>query len=262
MSNNALRSYTIKVWRQDSQGSTGYLEEHKVTGISPDSSFLEMMDLLNEQIMSEKDGKGGYKRPIEFESDCREGICGTCGLVINGQAHGPRRAVATCQIYMRDFADNAVITIEPWRAEAFPVIKDLVVDRNAFDRIQQAGGYISVSTGPHADANAIPIPKPLSDHAFDMAACIGCGACVAACPNASASLFTSAKVSHLAMLPQGQPERARRVRRMVEQMDAEGFGHCSNIGECSAACPKSIPIESIARMKREYLRAAVIPFES
>lgn len=253
---NTLRRYTLKLWRQAGPNAAGQLESHDIDGISPNSSFLEMLDLLNEKLTKE-----GKVEPFEFESDCREGICGTCSLVINGNAHGPRLRVATCQVYMRDFADGSTITIEPWRAKAFPVIKDLVVDRTAFDRIISAGGYVSVGTGSHADANTLLIPKDVSDHAFDMAACIGCGACVAACPNASASLFTSAKISHLGIMPQGKIERARRVRRMVEQMDIEQFGHCSNIGECSAACPKGIPLESIARMKREYLRAAIIPFE-
>jgi succinate dehydrogenase / fumarate reductase, iron-sulfur subunit len=248
------RSYTIKFWRQNGPNDTSaHFEEQKVDNVSPGSSFLEMMDILNEELI-----KSG-RLPVEFESDCREGICGTCGLVINGQAHGPHRGVATCQIYMRDFQTGMTITIEPWRANAFPVIRDLVVDRSAFDRIMSSGGYVSVSTGPHADGNAIPIPKNDSDLAFDHAACIGCGACVAACPNASASLFTSAKISQLALLPQGKPERTRRVRRMVETMDKEGFGNCSNIGECAAVCPKRIPLQSIARMKREYLRAVVAP---
>ena len=255
MANIALRRYTLHIWRQDGPQAQGQLETHSIEGISPNASFLEMMDLLNEKLTKEG------KVPFELESDCREGICGTCNLVINGQAHGPRRNVATCQVYMRDFPDGDEITVEPWRAKAFPVIKDLVVDRSAFDRIIAAGGYVSVGTGSHADGNTLLIPKDVSDHAFDMAACIGCGACVAACPNASASLFTSAKVSHLALLPQGKIERGRRVRRMVEQMDIEGFGHCSNIGECSAVCPKGIPLESIARMKREYLRAALLPME-
>ncbi|MEM1350270.1 MAG: succinate dehydrogenase/fumarate reductase iron-sulfur subunit [Myxococcota bacterium] len=249
-------SLTLRVWRQSGPDAPGELKEYGLEGVSPNASFLEMMDLLNEQITLE-----GEELPIEFESDCREGICGTCGLVIDGQAHGPRRAVATCQLYMRDFKDGDTITIEPWRADGFPIIRDLVVDRSALDRIISAGGYVSVGTGPHADANAIKIPKDVSDHAFNMAACIGCGACVAACPNASASLFTSAKVSHLALMPQGRVERNRRVKRMVDQMDHEGFGNCSNIGECSAACPKGIPIESIARMKREYLRATLTEFE-
>lgn len=246
---------TLHVWRQDGPTTRGHLETHPLTGVSEDSSFLEMFDYLNETLMQ------AGKEPFEIESDCREGICGTCSLVINGQAHGPRRGVATCQVYMRDFEDGADITIEPFRAEAFPVIKDLVVDRNAFDRIIAAGGYVSTKTGPHADANAMPIPKDVSDRAFDMAACIGCGACVAACPNASASLFTAAKLSHLALLPQGKVERTRRARRMVEQMDIEGFGHCSNLGECSAVCPKQIPLSSIARMKREYLRSMVLANE-
>lgn len=247
---------TLRVWKQDGPQAEGHLESYSVKDIDPNTSFLEMMDILNEQLM------GDCKDPVEFESDCREGICGTCGLVINGQAHGPNRAVATCQLYMRDFNDGDTITIEPWRAESFPVIKDLAVDRSSFDEIISAGGYISISTGPHPDGNAIPIPKDKADHAFDMAACIGCGACVAACPNASASLFTSAKISHLALLPQGQAERGRRVKRMVDKMDSLGFGNCSNIGECSAACPKKIPLESIARMKREYLRATVSPHDA
>jgi len=246
----------LRIWKQEGPNSAGRLEDYEVKGVSEDSSFLEMMDILNEQLMKEG------KEPVEFESDCREGICGTCGLVINGQAHGPNRAVATCQLYMRDFHDGETITIEPWKAESFPVIRDLAVDRDAFDRIIAAGGYVSVSTGPHADANATLIPKDRSDRAFDMAACIGCGACVAACPNASASLFTSAKISHLTLMPQGHPERSRRVKRMVDQMDKEGFGNCSNIGECAAACPKEIPLSSIARMKREYLRAIVSPNEA
>jgi succinate dehydrogenase / fumarate reductase iron-sulfur subunit len=248
---------TLKVWRQDGPDAQGGLETYTLENVNQNSSFLEMMDLLNEKLMLEED-----KEPIEFESDCREGICGTCCLVINGQPHGSHLGVATCQVYMRDFKDGDTITIEPWRAKPFPVIKDLVVDRSAFDRIQAAGGYVSVSTGPHSDGNAVKIPKDISDWAFDHAACIGCGACVAACPNASASLFTSAKISQLALMPQGKPERSRRVKRMVEQMDEEGFGNCSNIGECSAACPKKIPLSSIARMKREYLRAVVSPFDA
>ncbi len=248
---------TIRIWRQDGPDTAGRMTDYQIDGVSSDASFLEMMDLLNEQITLE-----GKERPVEFDSDCREGICGTCGLVINGQPHGPRLGVATCQVYMRDFEDGSTITIEPWRAASFPVIRDLVVDRAAFDRIISAGGYVSVGSGPHADANSVKVPKETSERAFDMAACIGCGACVAACPNASASLFTAAKVSHLALLPQGKPERNRRVRRMVEQMDIEGFGHCSNIGECVAACPKRIPLESIALMKRDYLRSTVTTIES
>ncbi len=242
---------TFKLWRQKDAKSEGAFETHALGGVSPDMSFLEAMDLLNDDLT-----KKGIA-PIEFESDCREGICGTCSCVINGQAHGPERGAATCQLYMRNFKDGDTLVVEPWRAAAFPVIKDLVVDRGAFDRIIQVGGYTGAKTGPHADANAMLVAKPDADQAMDAAACIGCGACVAACPNSSASLFVSAKISHLAMLPQGHPLRERRVLRMVDQMDHEGFGHCTNIGECQSACPKDIKIDFIAQMRREYVKAVM-----
>ena len=238
----------LKVWRQAGPDKEGKLAAYKVDA-SPHMSFLEMMDVLNEELI-----KAG-EEPVEFDHDCREGICGSCNLVINGVPHGPQRGTAVCQLHMRHYSDGDTIVIEPWRASAFPIIKDLVVDRSAFDRIISAGGYISVDTGSAPDANALPIEKQKSDTAFDFAACIGCGACVAACPNASASLFTGAKISHLGLLPQGDPERKRRVVRMVEQMEAEGFGDCSNHGECEAVCPKEISIEAIAMMRREYVKA-------
>ena len=241
----------LLIWRQDSPLAPGAMVHYEVSDVSPDMSFLEMLDVLNEKLIKEG------KRPIEFDSDCREGICGACGCVVNGQAHGPKTGVTTCQLHMRSFKDGDTIAIEPLRARAFPVIRDLVVDRTAFDRIIMAGGYTSVKTGTHADANAILVPKPDADLAFDAAACIGCGACVAACPNASASLFTSAKISHLALLPQGRVEAKERALKMVERMDLEGFGNCTNIGECEAACPKEISIDNIARMKREYFKAAL-----
>ncbi len=249
MSGNAKSFETIKlkIWRQKGCKSPGKFEDYVVHGVSPDMSFLEMLDTLNEQLL--KEGKD----PVEFDSDCREGICGTCGVVINGQAHGPHQGQTTCQLHMRSFRDGDTLVIEPWRAKAFPVIKDLVVDREALDRIIQAGGYTGAKTGPHADANAMLIPKHDADSAMDSAACIGCGACVAACPNASASLFTAAKITHLSLLPQGQPLRSARAKRMVGQMDLEGFGNCTNIGECRLACPKEISIQNIARMRREYL---------
>jgi succinate dehydrogenase / fumarate reductase iron-sulfur subunit len=242
---------TLKVWRQSGPDSPGKLVEYDAPDVSPDMSFLEMLDVVNERLVE----KG--QEPIAFSHDCREGICGSCALMINGVAHGPVRGAATCQVHMRSFADGDTIYIEPWRARAFPIIKDLVVDRSAFDRIIQAGGYISVPTGSAPDANAIPIPKRDVDDAMDAAACIACGACVAACPNASASLFTAAKVSHLGLLPQGQPERHRRVVKMVEQMDIEGFGGCTLFGECQEACPKLISIDTIARMNRDYFRATM-----
>ncbi len=239
----------LRVWRQANAESAGTMVPYTVTDVLPDMSFLEMLDVLNERLI--KQGE----EPIEFDSDCREGICGACGLVINGIAHGPHHATATCQLHMRHFQDGDTIIIEPWRAKAFPIIKDLVVDRSAFDRIIAAGGYISVNVGGAPDANTIPIPKDKAEQAMDAAACIGCGACVAACPNASASLFVGAKISQFALLPQGHPERKQRVLRMVEQMDKEGFGDCSNIGECEAVCPKEISIATIARMRREYFKA-------
>jgi succinate dehydrogenase / fumarate reductase iron-sulfur subunit len=242
---------TLHVWRQKSAKAAGSLVTYAAPDISPDMSFLEMLDVVNERLI------GGGEEPIAFDHDCREGICGTCGLMINGVAHGPERATTTCQLHMRHFRDGDEITIEPWRANAFPVIKDLVVDRGAFDRIIAAGGFISASTGSAPDANAIPVPKENAEKAMDAAACIGCGACVAACPNASAMLFVAAKVAHLGMLPQGQPERYSRVVRMVEVMDEEGFGGCTNIGECAAVCPKEISMEFIARMNRDLLVASL-----
>ncbi|HEX6052873.1 MAG TPA: succinate dehydrogenase/fumarate reductase iron-sulfur subunit [Gemmatimonadaceae bacterium] len=247
---------TLKVWRQPGPNAPGKLEEYDAPDVSPDMSFLEMLDVVNERLVERGE------EPIAFSHDCREGICGSCALMINGAAHGPVRGAATCQVHMRSFDDRATIVIEPWRARAFPIIKDLVVDRSAFDRIIQAGGYISVPTGSAPDANAIPIPKQDVDDAMDAAACIACGACVAACPNASASLFTAAKVSHLGLLPQGQPERHRRVVKMVEQMDIEGFGGCTLFGECQEACPKLISIDTIARMNRDYFKATVRTRES
>mgnify|MGYP000088406536 FL=1 len=241
---------TIKVWRQKNAADKGGFVTYPLDGISTDMSFLEMMDVLNEEL-SEKG-----EDPIHFDHDCREGICGMCSLYINGKPHGPLQTT-TCQLHMRSFSDGETITIEPWRAAAFPVVKDLVVDRGAFDRIIQAGGYVSVNTGGVPDANEIPIPKVVADEAFDAATCIGCGACVAACKNASAMLFTSAKVSQLAMLPQGQVERKSRAEKMIAQMDAEGFGACTNTGACSAECPKGISLTNIARMNREYFSAAV-----
>jgi len=241
---------TLKVWRQKNNASQGSFETYPLNGVSADSSFLEMMDLLNDRLLRDK------KEPVAFDHDCREGICGMCSLYINGHPHGPDQTT-TCQLHMRSFHDGQTITIEPWRAKAFPVVKDLVVDRSAFDRIIQAGGYISVSTGQAQDANAIPIPKPQADEAMDAAACIGCGACVAACKNASAMLFVGAKVSHLGLLPQGRPEAALRAEAMVAQMDAEGFGACTNTGACSAECPKEIPQSVIAMLNREFLKASV-----
>ena len=245
--------FTLKVWRQASPTAAGAFVQYDAPGVSPDMSFLEMLDVVNERLMERGD------EPIAFAHDCREGICGSCSLMIDGVAHGPVKGAATCQVHMRSFTDGQTIHIEPWRARAFPIIKDLVADREALDRIVQAGGYISAPTGSAPDANAIPIPKQNVDDAMDAAACIGCGACVAACPNASASLFTAAKVSHLGLLPQGQPERNRRVTRMVEQMDLEGFGGCTLFGECQDACPKLISIDTIARMNRDYIRAALLP---
>lgn len=243
---------TLKVWRQDGPQDKGHLETHQLSGVTGDMSFLEMMDVLNDKIIRE----GGD--PIAFDHDCREGICGMCSMFINGEAHGPGRGVTTCQLHMRSFKDGDTITIEPWRASAFPVVKDLAVDRSAFDRVIQAGGYVSVNTsGETLDANAIPIPKADADEAFNAATCIGCGACVATCKNASAMLFVSAKVSQFALLPQGQPERKRRVTRMVEQMDKEGFGNCTNTGACAVECPKGIDLSNIARMNRDFLSSTL-----
>ena len=243
---------TLNIWRQKGPDDKGHIEKYPVSGVSPDMSFLEMMDMLNDRIIRE----GGD--PVAFDHDCREGICGMCSMFINGQAHGPNRGVTTCQLHMRSFKDGDDITIEPWRAAAFPVVKDLTVNRSAFDRIIQSGGYVSVNTsGETLDANAIPVPKPQADEAFSAATRIGCGACVASCKNASAMLFVSAKVSQFALLPQGQPERALRVKRMVEQMDEEGFGNCTNTGACSVECPKGIDLTNIARMNRDFLKSSV-----
>jgi succinate dehydrogenase / fumarate reductase iron-sulfur subunit len=246
---------TLKVWRQVSAAQKGKMVTYHVTDVSPDMSFLEMLDVLNEKLILDGDD------PIAFDHDCREGICGSCGLMIDGIAHGPEQTT-TCQLHMRSFKDGDVIDIEPWRSGGFPVVKDLVVDRSAFDRIISAGGFISAPTGTAPDAHAVPVPKKDADAAFDAATCIGCGACVAACPNGSAMLFTAAKVSHLGLLPQGQPERDMRVLRMVAQQDAEDFGGCSNIGECSAVCPKGISMETISRLNHDLLgalRAGAVP---
>lgn len=242
---------TLKVWKQKDANSKGGFETYHVKNISSEMSFLEMFDVLNEQLVKEG------KEPIAFDHDCREGICGMCSMYINGRPHGPWHGTTTCQLHMRAFKDGDTIVVEPWRANAFPVVKDLIVDRSAFDRIIQAGGYISVNTGVTVDGNAIPIPKENADKAFAAATCIGCGACVAACKNASAMLFVSAKISHLALLPQGDPEREMRALNMVAQMDKEGFGACTNTRACEAVCPKEIKITNIGRLNREYLRAAV-----
>ena len=242
---------TLKVWRQKNTQARGQFETYAVRDVSPDMSFLEMLDVVNEGLIEEG------KEPIAFDSDCREGICGMCSLVINGIAHGGHKGTATCQLHMRRFKDGQTITIEPWRARAFPVIKDLVTNRSAFDRIIQAGGFISVNTGGTPDGNAIPVPKEISDVSMDAAACIGCGACVAACKNASAMLFVSAKVSHLNLLPQGKAEKDRRVLNMVRQMDAEGFGNCTVTGSCEAVCPKEISLNFIAKMNRDYAVATL-----
>jgi succinate dehydrogenase / fumarate reductase iron-sulfur subunit len=246
----------LKVWRQKNKTSQGRFVNYEAKDVSTDMSFLEMLDVVNEELIK----KG--EEPIAFDHDCREGICGSCGMYINGRAHGPQVGAATCQLHMRSFKDGDTIVIEPWRAKAFPVIKDLIVDRSAFDRIMAAGGFISVNTGGAPDANAIPIPKEDQESAFDAAACIGCGACVAACKNASAMLFVSAKVAHLARLPQGKPEREKRVMAMVAKMEEEGFGACTNTEACSAECPKEIPMNVIAMLRREYMRAFVVSEES
>jgi succinate dehydrogenase / fumarate reductase iron-sulfur subunit len=242
----------LKVWRQPGPNQPGRFVDYVAADVSPDMSFLEMLDVVNEGLIVRGED------PIAFDSDCREGICGTCGFLVGGVPHGPDRGTTVCQLHMRRFKDGDSLTLEPWRAKAFPVLKDLVVDRSAFDRIIQAGGYTSINVGGAQDGNAILVAKTIADKAMDSAACIGCGACVAACKNASAVLFTSAKISHLALLPQGQVERRSRVVRMVERHDAEGFGTCSNEGECEAVCPKEIPITNIARMNREYFRAMLV----
>ena len=241
----------LTVWRQAGPGSKGKFVDYTVTDANSQMSFLELLDVLNEDLIH----KG--EEPVEFDHDCREGICGACGVVINGRAHGPEKLTAACQLHMRHYNDGDSIVVEPWRARAFPVIRDLVVDRTAMDRIVEAGGFISVNTGSAPDANAVLIPREKLEQAFDFAACIGCGACIAACPNASASLFTGAKIAHLAYLPQGDPERKRRVVSMVDQMEKEGFGDCSNHVECEAVCPVGVPITAITKMRREYMRAAI-----
>ncbi|WP_184890391.1 succinate dehydrogenase/fumarate reductase iron-sulfur subunit [Actinomadura livida] len=240
---------TLRVWRQSGPEDKGRMVEYKLDDVSPDASFLEMLDVLNERLIAEGE------EPVAFDHDCREGICGMCSLVINGTPHGPERATTTCQLHMRKFKDGEVIDIEPWRAAAFPVVKDLVVDRSAFDRMIQAGGYITAPTGTAPEAHAVPVPKPDADQAFEAAECIGCGACVAACPNGSAALFLGAKVTHLGLMPQGQPERWDRVVSMLETHDEEGFGGCTNTGECTAACPKGIPLDVIGRLNHDYLKA-------
>jgi succinate dehydrogenase / fumarate reductase iron-sulfur subunit len=245
---------TLKVWRQKSANSKGNFETYKIDGVSEDSSFLEMLDILSEDLVSEG------KEPVAFDHDCREGICGSCSMTINGLPHGPEKATTACQLHMRHFHDGQTITIEPWRAKPFPVMKDLIVDRTPLDRIIQSGGFISARTGSAVDANAMPIAKGIADYAMDAAACIGCGACVAACPNASAMLFTGAKVAHMNSLPQGKPEKDRRVLAMVTTMDGEGFGGCTNVGECEAACPKSISLDMIAHLNRDYATAQVKNF--
>jgi succinate dehydrogenase / fumarate reductase iron-sulfur subunit len=251
MSSESL-NLTLRIWRQDSPESHGQFRNYSLNGVSTHMSFLEMLDVLNEQLIE------GGEEGVAFDHDCREGICGMCSLMINGQAHGPDKATTTCQLHMRRFHDGDTITIEPWRAAAFPVVRDLVVDRSAFDRVIKAGGYVSVNTGNAPDGNAIPVPGVTQEIAMDAAACIGCGACVAACKNASAMLFVSAKVSQLAVLPQGKTERGERVINMVAQMDAEGFGHCTNTSECEAACPAEVSVSNIARLNREYLRASLV----
>jgi succinate dehydrogenase / fumarate reductase iron-sulfur subunit len=246
-----MMNFTLRVWRQDGPEDEGRLETYQATNISSEASFLEMLDIVNNGLEAEG------REPIVFEHDCREGICGSCGMMVNGRPHGPGHGITTCQLYMRSFRDGQTIYVEPWRAKAFPVIKDLAVDRSAFDRIIEAGGYISVNTGNAPDANAVLVPKVDAELAMDAAQCIACGACVAACKNASAMLFVSAKVSQLALLPQGQPERKQRVVSMVKAMDAAGFGNCTNEGECEAECPKAISISNIARMNREYMKAKI-----
>jgi succinate dehydrogenase / fumarate reductase iron-sulfur subunit len=243
--------FTLKIWRQKNTQTPGRFVDYSISNINPDMSFLEMMDVLNDEIVRKGD------EPVVFDHDCREGICGMCSMYINGRAHGPKKATTTCQLYMRNFTDGETNTIEPWRAQAFPVLRDLSVDRSAFDRVIQSGGYISVNTGQAQDANSIPVNKEDADLSMDAAACIGCGACVAACKNASAMLFVSAKVSQFALLPQGQAERQERVLAMVNQMEHEGFGSCTNTGACEAECPKEISISNIARLNRDYIAASL-----
>ncbi|MFM7038000.1 MAG: succinate dehydrogenase/fumarate reductase iron-sulfur subunit [Planctomycetaceae bacterium] len=250
MSSDSL-NLTLRVWRQPGPNAPGAFRDYKLNGVSTHMSFLEMLDVLNEQLIA------SGEEPVAFDHDCREGICGSCSLMINGQAHGPDRGTTTCQLHMRRFNDGETVTIEPWRAQAFPIVKDLVVNRSAFDRIIQSGGFVSVNTGNAPDGNSVPVPGRRQEVAMDAAACIGCGACVASCKNASAMLFVSAKVSQLSILPQGQPERATRVLSMVAQMDREGFGSCTNTSECEAACPAEISVSHIARLNREYLKALV-----
>ncbi len=244
--------FALDIWRQRSARDTGRMVGYSIDGVSPDMSFLEMVDLLNEQLTQRGED------PVAFDSDCREGVCGACSMVINGRPHGPSAGATTCQLYMREFPDGSRVTIEPWRARAFPVVRDLIVDRSAFDRIMQAGGYVTVHAGPKPDPNALPVEPDVAELALDAATCIGCGACVAACPNGAAMLYTAAKVSHLGLLPQGQPERYPRAVNMVEQMEAERFGACRNYAECEAACPKQISIGFISRMNRDYLRATLV----
>lgn len=248
---NKTINLTLKVWRQKNKDDKGHFETYRAANIDTDMSFLEMLDVVNENLTT--DGKD----PIAFDHDCREGICGTCGAVVNGYAHGPLGGTTLCQLHMRHFKDGETLVIEPWRSKGFPIVRDLVVDRSAFDRIIISGGYISVRSGSAPEANSIPVPKDIAEKAFDAAACIGCGACVAACPNASAMLFVAAKVSHLNLLPQGKVEAKTRVMNMVKQMDKEGFGNCSNEYECEAACPKNISVSNIARMNKEYLSASL-----
>jgi succinate dehydrogenase / fumarate reductase iron-sulfur subunit len=251
-----LMKLTLKVWRQSGPEKTGFFETHELDGVSEDSSFLEMLDQLNEQLLAEGE------EPVAFDHDCREGICGSCSLTINGHPHGPENSTTTCQLHMRKFKDGETLTIEPFRARAFPLVRDLVVDRSAFDKITQAGGFITVRTGSAPDGNALPIPKEDSDQAMDAAACIGCGACVASCKNASAMLFTAAKAGHLNMLPQGQAEKDKRALDMVSAMDEAGFGNCRNYGECSAACPKDISLDFIAKLNRDHAKAKLKKFFS